>query len=526
MHALTAALLKQQIEAQLAQRIPAALSPMARQQVELQPLRDPQLTALLGGGVPIGGITELHGEICSGRTSVALSLAAAVTAAARVVAWIDVTDELDPETAALCGVDLQRLLWIRCGKPAVDAAQPTTAAQIATAPDAASPIGEHRSEKTKPDAAANVKPLPTAANHELGSAAQSGGGSPHPRTESQGMAEAIDALLQQRPHYAAIPDRRSQKRIGTPGMPNRNVALAAQPPMVSHHVATVMARAAQFPDGLARSTSDHNTLQEQIVPTRGSLFGRQVGRNMQPGTDLLPQTRSATAKHGPMPFPNASPYREEQVPTDRQPSRRVQAARASKERPRTVLRECKTPAAPRNVESASGNVKSSWAQFDWAPLDQALRSVDLLLQAGGFSLLVLDLGSVPPEKAWRIPLATWFRFRAGCERSRGSLIVLSQQPCARASADLTVALQRSAQHSEGGRVLTGSSIAVSLEQQRRGTGLSAHGDSFAPQSKVVPFRKPVRSDHIGTDFPLAHTALSANGNARQWRAGAHWSLPA
>ena len=119
MPAPSAAILKSQIEAQLAHRIPAALSPLARQEAERQPLHDPHLTELLGGGVPVGAITEMHGDACSGRTSIALSVAAAVTAAARVVAWVDVSDELDPETAALCGVDLERLLWVRCGRPAV-----------------------------------------------------------------------------------------------------------------------------------------------------------------------------------------------------------------------------------------------------------------------------------------------------------------------------------------------------------------------------------------------------------------------
>ena len=97
MSAPSAAILKHQIEAQLAHRIPAALSPLQRQEAERQHLYDPRLTELLGGGVPLGAITEIHGEACSGRTSVALSLAAAVTAAERVVAWIDVSDELDPE---------------------------------------------------------------------------------------------------------------------------------------------------------------------------------------------------------------------------------------------------------------------------------------------------------------------------------------------------------------------------------------------------------------------------------------------
>ncbi len=133
-------------------------------------------------------------------------------------------------------------------------------------------------------------------------------------------------------------------------------------------------------------------------------------------------------------------------------------------------------------------------------LDQALRAVDLLLQAGGFSLLVLDLGDVPAEAAWRIPLATWFRFRAGCERSRAVLLVISRHPCARASADLTVAVSCGDLQSSGGTVAHGRAVHLRVEQQRRGGEVTA---------KLVPFRKPVRSDHAG-----------------EWTATSPWSVRA
>jgi len=70
----------------------------------------------------------------------------------------------------------------------------------------------------------------------------------------------------------------------------------------------------------------------------------------------------------------------------------------------------------------------------WARLDQALRATDLLLQAGGFAAIVLDLGSTAPEHGARIPLATWFRFRQAADRIRCSLLVLAQEPLAQASA--------------------------------------------------------------------------------------------
>jgi hypothetical protein len=80
------------------------------------------------------------------------------------------------------------------------------------------------------------------------------------------------------------------------------------------------------------------------------------------------------------------------------------------------------------VESPSQTAKP------WARLDQALRATDLLLQAGGFATIVLDLGSTAPEHGARIPLATWFRFRQATDRTRCSLLVLAQEPLAQSSA--------------------------------------------------------------------------------------------
>jgi hypothetical protein len=83
---------------------------------------------------------------------------------------------------------------------------------------------------------------------------------------------------------------------------------------------------------------------------------------------------------------------------------------------------------------APGPTAKPWARLDLSRLDQALRATDLLLQAGGFSALVLDLGSTAPEHGCRIPLATWFRFRQAADRTRCALLVLAQEPLAQSSA--------------------------------------------------------------------------------------------
>src|ERR1700759_615140 len=104
-----------QIESALARKIPSALTPqpkMVRPVIEtgIEPLDD-----LLHGGLPVGAVSELAGPECSGRTSVALSFLARITEANKVCAWIDVSNTLDPVSAAAVGVNLKKLLWVRCG---------------------------------------------------------------------------------------------------------------------------------------------------------------------------------------------------------------------------------------------------------------------------------------------------------------------------------------------------------------------------------------------------------------------------
>lgn len=70
---------------------------------------------LLAGGLPRGRLVELVGGRSSGRFSIAIAALAATTAAGEVAALVDVANHLDPQLAALAGVDLERLLWARPG---------------------------------------------------------------------------------------------------------------------------------------------------------------------------------------------------------------------------------------------------------------------------------------------------------------------------------------------------------------------------------------------------------------------------
>ncbi len=63
-------------------------------------------------------------------------------------------------------------------------------------------------------------------------------------------------------------------------------------------------------------------------------------------------------------------------------------------------------------------------------LEQVLRATDLLLESGGFGLIVLDLADLLPQAARRIPLTTWFRFRRAVENKPTILLAVEQQPIA------------------------------------------------------------------------------------------------
>jgi hypothetical protein len=75
-------------------------------------------------------------------------------------------------------------------------------------------------------------------------------------------------------------------------------------------------------------------------------------------------------------------------------------------------------------------------------LEQVLRATDLLLESGGFGLIVLDLSDLPLKAARQIPLTTWFRFRRAVENKPTILLAIEQQPIAGSCSSLLLKLGR------------------------------------------------------------------------------------
>lgn len=75
------------------------------------------LDALLDGGLTRGQISEVSGPLSSGCTAAALAMVAASTQRGEATAYIDATDNFHPPTAQQAGVNLNRLLLVRCHWP-------------------------------------------------------------------------------------------------------------------------------------------------------------------------------------------------------------------------------------------------------------------------------------------------------------------------------------------------------------------------------------------------------------------------
>jgi recA bacterial DNA recombination protein len=234
--------------------LPARVTPAS--QLEIRPAPEMVSSGIpaidsLTGGLPRGCLTEVCGPASSGRTALLLAALAAATRRGEFCAVVDASDALDPQSVAAAGVDLERLLWVRCGEDS--------------------------------------------------------------------------------PQRERLPRRHPSTSLG--------------------------------------AGSDVEKRSNQINQNSGDRVGRQVG--------------------------------------DRVGDR----------------------VGPRNQKSPSEN-----------SLEQVLRATDLLLESGGFGLIALDLGDVPPQAARRIPLTTWFRFRRAIEYTSTILLAIEQRPIAGSCSSLLLQL--------------------------------------------------------------------------------------
>ena len=73
-------------------------------------------------------------------------------------------------------------------------------------------------------------------------------------------------------------------------------------------------------------------------------------------------------------------------------------------------------------------------------LDQAVKALTLVLSAGNFGLVALDVAEAPPQALRRLPFTTWMRLQRMVEGTQTACVLIGSQPMARSSAGLTLEL--------------------------------------------------------------------------------------
>ena len=80
-----------------------------------------------------------------------------------------------------------------------------------------------------------------------------------------------------------------------------------------------------------------------------------------------------------------------------------------------------------------------WGSARPVGVDRMLKALNLILQAGEFDVVGLDLVDVPLRELSRIPFTTWMRLHRVIEGSKTACILVGTVPIARSSAGLTIA---------------------------------------------------------------------------------------
>lgn len=97
---------------------------------------------------------------------------------------------------------------------------------------------------------------------------------------------------------------------------------------------------------------------------------------------------------------------------------------------------------PKSASHAEINLERLlWIRCD-NNLEHAFKATDLLLQGGGFGLVMLDLADVPTKDARRIISSWWYRFRRTLEATPTSLVVIAEESCAKSCAALALEVKQ------------------------------------------------------------------------------------
>jgi recombination protein RecA len=77
--------------------------------------------------------------------------------------------------------------------------------------------------------------------------------------------------------------------------------------------------------------------------------------------------------------------------------------------------------------------------IEWM-VDRALKALNLVVQAGGFGVVAIDLADVSPVMLKRLPFTTWMRVQRAIEGSETMCVLATPEPLARSAGGLTLSL--------------------------------------------------------------------------------------
>lgn len=103
-------------------------------------------------------------------------------------------------------------------------------------------------------------------------------------------------------------------------------------------------------------------------------------------------------------------------------------------------------------------------------IERALKAFHLVLQAGGFGLVALDLADAPVAALNRLPFMTWLRLQRAVEGSETAGVLIVPRPLARSAGGVTLSLDGRTQWagvSERSRGLTGLDVTARVISPKR-----------------------------------------------------------
>jgi hypothetical protein len=105
---------------------------------------------------------------------------------------------------------------------------------------------------------------------------------------------------------------------------------------------------------------------------------------------------------------------------------------------------------PVSAEAAGVDLSALLWVREIGDLGRALKAIHLVLQAGGFGMVALDLADVPPRVIRQVPYTTWIRLARTIEGSPTVAVIVGAERTARSPGGVTISLDRSSGRWSGG----------------------------------------------------------------------------